>query len=76
MYATFTPYSDWFRCTPHLHHILSGLDVRHIYTIFSSQTIELALAASPLRGKSKDWLAQNQDNVPKLYDMSFGRLLF
>jgi hypothetical protein len=29
-----------------------------------------------LRGKSKDWLTRNQDNVSELDDMSFHRLLF
>ena len=32
--------------------------------------------AAALRRKSKDWLAQNQDNVPEWGDMSIHRLLF
>ena len=29
-----------------------------------------------LRGKSKDWMAENQDNVSEWDDMSISRLLF
>ena len=32
--------------------------------------------AAALRRKSKDWLAQNQDNVSEWGDMSIHRLLF
>ena len=45
-------------------------------------TIKLVFVASPLsthaaiRSKSKDWLAENQDNVSECGDMSTHRLLF
>jgi hypothetical protein len=45
-------------------------------------TIKLVFVASPLsthaaiRSKSKDWLAENQDNVSECGDMSTHKLLF
>jgi hypothetical protein len=46
------------------------------------KTIKLVFVASPLRTqhegerKSKDWLAQNRDNVSKWDEMSIRRVLF
>jgi hypothetical protein len=49
----------------------------------SGQTIDYVIGTScvstkhaALRRKSKDWLAQNQDNVSEWGDMSIRRLLF
>jgi hypothetical protein len=38
--------------------------------------LRLVFVASPLRSKSKDWLARNQDNVSEWSNMSFCGLLF
>jgi hypothetical protein len=40
------------------------------------KTIKLIFVVSPKGRKSKDWLAQNQDNLSEWGDMSISGLLF
>jgi hypothetical protein len=50
-------------------------------TVGSNQTLSIGMCCisakqAALRGKSKDWLTRNQNNVPEWSDMSIRGLLF
>jgi hypothetical protein len=63
--------------------MLASSAVDHLFKSRSGQTKDYKISIccfstkhAALRTKSKDWLAQNQDNVSDRGDMSIRRLLF
>jgi hypothetical protein len=63
--------------------MLASSAVDHLFKSRSGQTKDYKISMccfstkhAALRTKSKDWLAQNQDNVSDRGDMSIRRLLF
>ena len=63
--------------------VLAWSVVDHLFKSRSGQTKDYKISSccfstkhAALRTKSKDWLAQNQDNVSEWSDMSIRRLLF